>query len=62
MRTFTCRSTFLYDLFKGPDGKKEATESPNIEKYKDRAQRMNARYVSIFLIHYIIYNSLLCYL
>ncbi len=31
-------------LLEGPDGPKEAKDCPNLDKYKDRAQRMIARY------------------
>jgi hypothetical protein len=31
-------------LLDGPDGQQEAKDCPNLDKYKDRAQRMIARY------------------
>ncbi len=32
-------------LLEGPDGQQEAKDCPNLDKYKDRAQRMIARYI-----------------
>jgi hypothetical protein len=48
-------------LLEGPDGPKEAKDCPNLDKYKDRAQRMIARYctyTSKSVLWYIYYYTL----